>query len=397
MRAPHPTLAFWCERITYRTLDADDVADVSRYATTAPAEAIRRIRAEVRALAYALPPIERHRALSWVDGGGCVGAMGALHRGSRAGSRSVTRAGGPNGPSARTSNSSRTAGLPSQCVVAHSTAVPGRPYCGLRNAPYGARERRDRYELPDEAPPHRPRPRLQCLLSPRSLTRAETSRFARRPPRAERAPEYWPYCQLPYRHLSYPETPYPEMRAHGHRPVRLGKSLRHFPYRSPAASPGRPAHRPGPHGRPARRAYAARRALLGADFAHPDIVRATELFASADGVVIGTPVYKAAYSGLLKSLLDLLPQYALTGKTVLPLATGGSTAHVLAIDYALRPVLSSMGAAHIVQGWFVLDRHITVAPDDTVTVDPAAALALEQVVDQFSTALDRSPSLAAAG
>ncbi|WP_406138465.1 hypothetical protein [Streptomyces sp. NBC_01089] len=85
MRAPHPTLAFWCERITYRTLDADDVADVSRYATTAPAEAIRRIRAEVRALAYALPPIERHRALSWVDGGGCVGAMGALHRGEPCG------------------------------------------------------------------------------------------------------------------------------------------------------------------------------------------------------------------------------------------------------------------------------------------------------------------------
>lgn len=90
-------------------------------------------------------------------------------------------------------------------------------------------------------------------------------------------------------------------------------------------------------------------ALLGGDFRHPAIVEATELFASADGVVVGTPVYKASYSGVLKALLDLLPQYALTGKTVLPLATGGSTAHVLAIDYALRPVLNSMGAAHIVQ------------------------------------------------
>jgi len=89
-------------------------------------------------------------------------------------------------------------------------------------------------------------------------------------------------------------------------------------------------------------------ALLGADFGHPAIAAATALFEQADGVVIGTPVYKAAYSGLLKSLLDLLPQYALTGKTVLPLATGGSTAHVLAIDYALRPVLSSMGPSHIV-------------------------------------------------
>jgi FMN reductase len=31
-------------------------------------------------------------------------------------------------------------------------------------------------------------------------------------------------------------------------------------------------------------------ALLGAAFGHPAIVRATELFAAADGVVIGTPV-----------------------------------------------------------------------------------------------------------
>lgn len=137
-------------------------------------------------------------------------------------------------------------------------------------------------------------------------------------------------------------------------------------------------------------------ALLGADVRHPAIVRATELFARADGVVVGTPVYKASYSGVLKALLDLLPQYALTGKTVLPLATGGTAAHVLAIDYALRPVLSSMGAAHIVQGWFTLDKEITVQDDGTLAVAPAAAEALGQVVDQFSAALGRTPLLAAA-
>jgi FMN reductase len=133
-------------------------------------------------------------------------------------------------------------------------------------------------------------------------------------------------------------------------------------------------------------------ALLGADFQHPAIVEATNLFARADGVVIGTPIYKAAYSGLLKSLLDLLPQYGLAGKTVLPLATGGSTAHVLAIDYALRPVLSSMGAAHITQGWFILDKDISVGGDGASAVAPGSAEALEQVVDQFSAALGGRPS-----
>ncbi|MET9950511.1 NADPH-dependent FMN reductase [Streptomyces sp. NPDC006339] len=139
-------------------------------------------------------------------------------------------------------------------------------------------------------------------------------------------------------------------------------------------------------------------ALLGADVRHPAITEATALFARADGVVIGTPVYKAAYSGLLKSLLDLLPQYALAGKTVLPLATGGSTAHVLAIDYALRPVLSSMGAAHIVQGWFTLDKDLTVGDDGTLTVAPGPAEGLAQVTGQFSAALGgRTALLSAVG
>ncbi|MFJ3640433.1 NADPH-dependent FMN reductase [Streptomyces sp. NPDC090108] len=138
-------------------------------------------------------------------------------------------------------------------------------------------------------------------------------------------------------------------------------------------------------------------ALLGADPRHPAVVAAAGLFARADGIVIATPVYKASYSGVLKALLDLLPQYALTGKTVLPLATGGSTAHVLALDYALRPVLNSMGADHIVQGWFTLDSDIAVREDGSVTVAPSAAEALGQVVDRFSAALGRTaPFLAAA-
>ncbi|MFD7280733.1 NADPH-dependent FMN reductase [Streptomyces sp. NPDC059862] len=137
-------------------------------------------------------------------------------------------------------------------------------------------------------------------------------------------------------------------------------------------------------------------ALLHADFGHPAIARATALFEQADGVVIGTPVYKAAYSGPLKSLLDLLPQYALKGKTVLPLATGGSTAHVLAIDYALRPVLASMGPAHITPGWFVLDKHIEVRQDGGILVEPGTREALDQVTDQFSAALSERRSLRAA-
>jgi FMN reductase len=127
--------------------------------------------------------------------------------------------------------------------------------------------------------------------------------------------------------------------------------------------------------------------LLAAEVDHPAIASAAAMFDRADGIVIGTPIYKASYSGLLKSLLDLLPQHALHGKAVLPLATGGTTAHLLAIDYALRPVLAAMGAAHIAPGWFTLDRHITLGDSGAVTVAEESAAGLERVTDQFSVAL----------
>src|SRR3954471_9241430 len=96
--------------------------------------------------------------------------------------------------------------------------------------------------------------------------------------------------------------------------------------------------------------------LMHARFDSPAIIEATARVAAADGIVVATPIYKAAYSGLLKTFLDVLPQFGLRGKVVLPLATGGSIAHVLAIDYALRPVLSSLDPLHVVNGLFVLDK-----------------------------------------
>ena len=122
--------------------------------------------------------------------------------------------------------------------------------------------------------------------------------------------------------------------------------------------------------------------LLRGDTSDPQIATAVGQLEAADAVVVGTPIYKAAYTGLLKAFLDLLPQYALAGKHVLPLATGGTPAHVLAIDYALRPVLTSLGATHVAQGWFVLDKALA-----TGSLDEATAALLWPVVDEFGNRL----------
>ena len=112
---------------------------------------------------------------------------------------------------------------------------------------------------------------------------------------------------------------------------------------------------------------------------------------AADGLVIATPIYKAAYSGLLKAFLDAMPQFGLAGRTVLPLATGGSLAHVLALDYALRPVLQSMGARHIVQGTFVAAGQMQ-RDGEAFGLDPGAAELLGEAVLHFTHAVaDASP------
>ncbi|WP_083952524.1 NADPH-dependent FMN reductase [Sphingobium amiense] len=99
-------------------------------------------------------------------------------------------------------------------------------------------------------------------------------------------------------------------------------------------------------------------ALARADVDDGAIADALSKLAQANAVVVITPTYKGSYSGLLKIFIDLLPQYALRGKVVLPLATGGTIAHMQMMDHALRPVLQTMWPRHIAQGCFLLDQHI---------------------------------------
>ena len=121
-------------------------------------------------------------------------------------------------------------------------------------------------------------------------------------------------------------------------------------------------------------------AVLLADFEHPSIVQTVARVAAASIIVIATPVYKAAYSGILKSFLDLLPQSALKGKTVLPLATGGSPHHMLALDYALRPVLQSLGAKNILSGIYATDAQVILNPEDSYQIAEDVDARLDEAV-----------------
>lgn len=128
-------------------------------------------------------------------------------------------------------------------------------------------------------------------------------------------------------------------------------------------------------------------ALLQADFGNAGLTAARALVAAADALVIATPVYKAAYSGVLKTFLDLLPQDGLKGKLVLPLATGGSQSHMLALDYALRPVLSALGAHHVLPSIYATDAQVLWTPAKGLALDADIARRIADGVDTLADAL----------
>jgi len=128
-------------------------------------------------------------------------------------------------------------------------------------------------------------------------------------------------------------------------------------------------------------------ALLHADFKHPEIVAALQQVERAEAIVIATPVYKAAYSGILKTFIDLWPQYGLRGKVVLPLASGGSPAHTLILDYALRPVLASLGPRQVLESIYAVEQQIVWSEESGLTLDPAIEQRVQDGVSNLLEAL----------
>lgn len=110
-------------------------------------------------------------------------------------------------------------------------------------------------------------------------------------------------------------------------------------------------------------------ALVLAQAQHPAIQAAIAEVERAHAVVIASPIYKAAYSGLLKLFLDLLPQKALEGKLVLPVSTAGSALHVLALDFTIRPVLAALGVREVIPPVSALDSQVEVQLDGSVRFD----------------------------
>ncbi|WP_338447982.1 NADPH-dependent FMN reductase [Niallia oryzisoli] len=109
--------------------------------------------------------------------------------------------------------------------------------------------------------------------------------------------------------------------------------------------------------------------LLHANWNSAVIKAANQQIADADAVIIATPIYKASYTGILKAFLDLIPEKGLENKVLLPIIMGGTKAHLLMMEYALKPVLSVLGANHIEAGVFIHDSQALWTEDGKVTLE----------------------------
>ncbi|WP_017688380.1 NADPH-dependent FMN reductase [Paenibacillus sp. PAMC 26794] len=103
--------------------------------------------------------------------------------------------------------------------------------------------------------------------------------------------------------------------------------------------------------------------LMHANFNSKPIQSANAKVEEAAGIIIASPVYKTTYTGVLKAYLDLLPQKGFKDKIVAAYFVGGTISNLLSIDYALKPLLASMGCKCFAENVFAVDNQIERAED----------------------------------
>ncbi|MBP2448555.1 FMN reductase [Rhizobium leguminosarum] len=75
----------------------------------------------------------------------------------------------------------------------------------------------------------------------------------------------------------------------------------------------------------------------------------------ADIIIVGSPAYRASYSGALKHLFDLVDYRALADKRVVLAATGGTPLHGLMLEHQLRPLFGFFNAMTVPTAVYALE------------------------------------------
>lgn len=127
----------------------------------------------------------------------------------------------------------------------------------------------------------------------------------------------------------------------------------------------------------------------------PDTVQ-RELAAveQAEVLVVVTPVFRGAYTGLFKHFFDFIHQDALIDKPVLLAATGGSERHALMIDHQLRPLFSFFQARTLPLGIYATDKDFVDYRLQSEALIARSRLAVQRAMPLAELTHQTKPSLA---
>ncbi|WP_439692209.1 NAD(P)H-dependent oxidoreductase [Curtobacterium sp. SP.BCo] len=126
----------------------------------------------------------------------------------------------------------------------------------------------------------------------------------------------------------------------------------------------------------------------------PRTIRALETVEAADVLVVGSPAFRAAYSGAFKLFFDWIGQYDLVDTPVLLTATGGSDRHALLVEHQMRPLFGFFQSTTLPIGVFGNERDFTkreggydiTSVDLELRIDQAVHRALPIIRGGFATA-----------
>ena len=127
-------------------------------------------------------------------------------------------------------------------------------------------------------------------------------------------------------------------------------------------------------------------------FAPPSLASMLREITEADALVVVTPVFSGSYSGLLKSLFDVIDNTALRGMPVILGATGGSTRHSLMLDHAMRPLFSYLRARVVPTAVYASPQDWGAGDDDEPVLNERVRRAARELAEMTGTSsTPRSP------
>ena len=124
--------------------------------------------------------------------------------------------------------------------------------------------------------------------------------------------------------------------------------------------------------------------------------RILDALEGADALIVGTPVYKGAYTGLFKHFLDFAEPARLAGKPVAITASGGGHRHALVVEHALRPLFGFFAAATVPTAVYAADADFRIDEGVPVLADEGVAQRVGQAASELVHLLAARAARAAA-